>query len=137
MQTCWVVLLLPLLGAASTELPTTGTVPPQPTPSYAQALATAVNVYNQGSGVDIAFRVLEAESRDDWDASQDPLRQLEFRLKETECPVGDDQPLDQCGFKDGGVRRARGPGARANPTGFPNGCQKGTEQRKRFAGWGT
>uniref|UniRef100_A0A7M4E4N8 DOMON domain-containing protein n=1 Tax=Crocodylus porosus TaxID=8502 RepID=A0A7M4E4N8_CROPO len=66
MQTCWVVLLLPLLGAASTELPTTGTVPPQPTPSYAQALATAVNVYNQGSGVDIAFRVLEAESRDDW-----------------------------------------------------------------------
>nr|UXN85443.1 cathelicidin 4 [Gavialis gangeticus] len=105
MQTCWVVLLLllPLLGAASTDLPTPGTDLPQPMPSYAQALATAVDVYNQGSGVDAAFQVLEAESRDDWDANEDPLRQLGFRLKETECPVGEDQPLDQCDFKDGGA----------------------------------
>ncbi|XP_006037273.1 cathelicidin-2 [Alligator sinensis] len=103
MQTCWVILLLPLLGAASTELPTPGTDPPQLTPTYAQALATAVDVYNQGPGVDFAFRLLEAESRDDWDASTDPLRQLEFTLKETECPVGEDQPLDQCDFKDGGA----------------------------------
>uniref|UniRef100_A0A7M4E413 Uncharacterized protein n=1 Tax=Crocodylus porosus TaxID=8502 RepID=A0A7M4E413_CROPO len=73
------------------------------------------------------------------DASQDPLRQLEFRLKETECPVGDDQPLDQCGFKDGGVRRARGraprPRVRLRPVQRPT-APRFTPARGKGAGPG-
>ncbi|TFK05538.1 deuterosome protein 1 [Platysternon megacephalum] len=63
METCCRhVLLLVIVAAAATAVPSQ-----HKTLSYEEAIALAVDFYNQGSGIDHAFRLLKADPQPEWD----------------------------------------------------------------------
>nr|XP_056713136.1 cathelicidin-3-like [Euleptes europaea] len=96
MANCWATLLL-MVGVAI-AIPT---VPPQL--SYDQALASAVKTYNQESGLESIFRLLEAEPKQNWDPTTGNLQQLTFTMQETTCPNSENVVTEQCEFKPDGL----------------------------------
>ncbi|XP_059583614.1 cathelicidin-related peptide-like [Alligator mississippiensis] len=107
MQPCRRALLV--LGVAvavamAVALPAPLAPAPAPAPSsYQEALAAAVNTYNQESGLPQAYRLLEAEPQPQWDLSSQPAQPLKFSIKETECLVSEKRDVSQCPFKDKGL----------------------------------
>ncbi|XP_067148656.1 cathelicidin antimicrobial peptide [Apteryx mantelli] len=96
MPGCWVLLLLVVLGAArGLALP--------PAFSYPQALAQAVDAFNQRPEVQNAFRLLSADPEPAPDIELSSLRALNFTLMETECKPGTHVRLDDCDFKENGA----------------------------------
>uniref|UniRef100_K7FKZ5 Vipericidin n=1 Tax=Pelodiscus sinensis TaxID=13735 RepID=K7FKZ5_PELSI len=78
---------------------------PHKTLSYEEAVALAVDFYNQGSGLDHAFRLLKADPRPEWDMTANPRQELKFTVKETVCLVAENLPGTECDFRDDGVVR--------------------------------
>ncbi|KAM6281914.1 cathelicidin-2-like [Porphyrio hochstetteri] len=95
MLSCWVLVLAVLGGACAL---------PAPAPlAYSQALAQAVESYNQRPGVPSAFRLLSAEPEPGPGVELTLLRRLNFSIMETECSPSTQQNLDDCEFKENGV----------------------------------
>ncbi|KAM7174613.1 cathelicidin-related peptide Oh-Cath-like [Macrochelys suwanniensis] len=101
METCCRhVLLLVLVAAAATAVPSQ-----HKTLSYEEAVALAVDFYNQGSGIAHAFRLLKADPQPEWDMTSNPRQELKFTVKETVCPVSENLRGTECDFRDNGVVR--------------------------------
>ncbi|XP_070585928.1 cathelicidin-related peptide Oh-Cath-like [Erythrolamprus reginae] len=95
MTTAWALLLLLGLAAAA---------PQTQVLTYEQAIASAVNLYNQQQPSKFAFRLLEAEPKPDWDPSSASPQALKFSVKETVCPsASPSQNPTQCNFKPDGL----------------------------------
>uniref|UniRef100_A0A8C8SWL1 Uncharacterized protein n=1 Tax=Pelusios castaneus TaxID=367368 RepID=A0A8C8SWL1_9SAUR len=82
-------------------------VPVQRPQIYDNAIAQAIDFYNQGPAVKNAFRLLTAASQPNQvdNGSSNPLQQLNFTIMETTCLAADKTPLEQCDFKDNGLVR--------------------------------
>uniref|UniRef100_A0A8B9R6F8 CTHL3 protein n=1 Tax=Anas platyrhynchos TaxID=8839 RepID=A0A8B9R6F8_ANAPL len=92
MASCWVLLLLGLGGACAL---------PAPAPlAYSQALAQAVDSFNQRPEVHNAFRLLSADPEP---APVTPCAALNFTIMETRCPARTGARPDSCDFKEDGV----------------------------------
>ncbi|XP_034615635.1 cathelicidin-related peptide Oh-Cath-like [Trachemys scripta elegans] len=101
METCCRrVLLLVSVAAVATAVPSQ-----HKTLSYEEAIALAVDFYNQGSGLDRAFRLLKADPQPEWDMTSNPRQELKFMVKETVCPVSENLNGTECDFRDNGVVR--------------------------------
>ncbi|XP_065254296.1 uncharacterized protein LOC135873600 [Emys orbicularis] len=101
METCCRrVLLLVIVAAAATAVPSQ-----HKTLSYEEAIALAVDFYNQGSGIDHAFRLLKADPQPEWDMTSNLRQELKFMVKETVCPVSENLNGTECDFRDNGVVR--------------------------------
>ncbi|XP_067386495.1 uncharacterized protein [Emydura macquarii macquarii] len=96
----WSLLLLVTAAAAVTTSPSQ-----HRTQSYEEAVALAVDFYNQGSGIDHAFRLLKADPQPGWDMTSNPRQKLKFTIKETACLVSENLRGTECGFRDNGVVR--------------------------------
>ncbi|XP_062424655.1 cathelicidin antimicrobial peptide [Rhea pennata] len=96
MPGCWALLLLAGLGAA-------GGLATSPVLTYPQALAQAVDAFNQRPDVRNIFRLLSADPEPALDVELSSLRGLNFTLMETECTPGTHVRLDDCDFKENGV----------------------------------
>uniref|UniRef100_A0A8B9UH26 CTHL1 protein n=1 Tax=Anas zonorhyncha TaxID=75864 RepID=A0A8B9UH26_9AVES len=95
MASCWVLLLLGLGGACAL---------PAPAPlAYSQALAQAVDSFNQRPEVHNAFRLLSADPEPAPDVQLSSLRSLNFTIMETRCPARTGARPDSCDFKEDGV----------------------------------
>ncbi|KAM6282630.1 cathelicidin-1-like [Porphyrio hochstetteri] len=95
MLSCWVLVLAVLGGACAL---------PAPAPlAYSQALAQAVESYNQRPGVPSAFRLLSAEPEPGPDIQLSSLQHLNFSIMETGCPVRPGVRPDACDFKEDGL----------------------------------
>ncbi|XP_075779110.1 uncharacterized protein LOC102462847 [Pelodiscus sinensis] len=94
------LLLLVVVAAVAAAEPS-----PHKTLSYEEAVALAVDFYNQGSGLDHAFRLLKADPRPEWDMTANPRQELKFTVKETVCLVAENLPGTECDFRDDGVVR--------------------------------
>nr|UXN85446.1 cathelicidin 7 [Gavialis gangeticus] len=103
MQPCLRALLV--LGAAvAVAMAVALPAPPAPAPKgYQEALAAAINTYNQESGLPQAYRLLEAEPQPQWDPASQPVQPLKFSIKETTCLVSEKRDVSQCLFKDKGL----------------------------------
>uniref|UniRef100_A0A8C3HP95 Uncharacterized protein n=1 Tax=Chrysemys picta bellii TaxID=8478 RepID=A0A8C3HP95_CHRPI len=100
METCCRrVLLLVTVAAAATAVPSQ-----HKTLSYEEAIALAVDFYNQGSGLDRAFRLLKADPQPEWDVSSKTIQPVKFTVQETVCLVSGKRDISQCEFKEDGVR---------------------------------
>ncbi|NXE56033.1 CTHL2 protein, partial [Casuarius casuarius] len=95
MPGCWALLLV-VLGAAAG-------LPAPPALTYPQALAQAVDAFNQRPEVQNVFRLLSADPEPGPDIELSSLRGLNFTLMETECTPGSRIRLDDCDFKENGV----------------------------------
>uniref|UniRef100_A0A8B9UE61 CTHL2 protein n=3 Tax=Anas TaxID=8835 RepID=A0A8B9UE61_9AVES len=102
MASCWVLLLLGLGGACAL---------PAPAPlAYSQALAQAVDSFNQRPEVHNAFRLLSADPEPAPGIDLGTLRALNFTLMETDCAPGSRVPTDDCDFKENGaIKECSGP----------------------------
>ncbi|NXD04792.1 CTHL2 protein, partial [Certhia familiaris] len=94
----WWLLVLAVLGGAC-ALPA-----PEPL-SYTQALAQAVDSYNQQPEVQNAFRLLSAEPEPAPGVELSSLQGLNFSLMETECAASARINPDDCDFKENGLIR--------------------------------
>ncbi|XP_053915194.1 cathelicidin-2-like [Cuculus canorus] len=89
----WVLVLLGLGGAWALPAPL----------SYPQALALAVDSYNQRPDAQKVFRLLSSDPEPTPDVELTKLKTLNFSLMETECgPIARANP-DDCDFKENGV----------------------------------
>uniref|UniRef100_A0A8C9LFQ2 CTHL2 protein n=1 Tax=Pavo cristatus TaxID=9049 RepID=A0A8C9LFQ2_PAVCR len=95
MLSCWVLVLALLGGACALPAPL----------GYPQALAQAVDSYNQRPEVQNAFRLLSADPEPDPGVDLSTLRALNFTIMETECALSARTPIDDCDFKENGVIR--------------------------------
>ncbi|XP_050798789.1 cathelicidin-related peptide Oh-Cath-like [Gopherus flavomarginatus] len=101
METCCrCLLLLGIVAAAATAVPSQ-----HKTLSYEEAVALAVDFYNQESGIDHAFRLLKADPQPEWDMTSNPRQKLKFTVKETVCLVSENRHGTECDFIDNGVVR--------------------------------
>ncbi|XP_069716512.1 cathelicidin-3-like [Phaenicophaeus curvirostris] len=71
--------------------------------SYPQALALAVDSYNQRPEVDKVFRLLSSDPEPSPDVQLSSLQNLNFTLMETQCPARSPARPDACEFKEDGV----------------------------------
>uniref|UniRef100_A0A6I8NRQ9 Uncharacterized protein n=1 Tax=Ornithorhynchus anatinus TaxID=9258 RepID=A0A6I8NRQ9_ORNAN len=71
--------------------------------SHAEALAIAVDNYNQDSAEENVFRLLSAEPRPEWDADLGTPQVLNFTIQETVCPKAESPTPERCDFKADGV----------------------------------
>ncbi|XP_040978510.1 cathelicidin-3-like [Aquila chrysaetos chrysaetos] len=95
MPSCWVLVLAVLGGACAL---------PAPAPfTYTQALAQAVDSFNQRPEVQNAFRMLSADPEPTPDVQLSSLQRLNFTIMETRCPARSGARLDACEFKEDGV----------------------------------
>ncbi|XP_058035981.1 cathelicidin-related peptide Oh-Cath-like [Ahaetulla prasina] len=94
MTTAWTALLLLGLAAAA---------PQTQVLTYEQAVASAIDLYNQQRPSEFAFRLLEAEPQPNWDPNSKTAQALKFSIKETVCPSSQTRNLTQCDFKDDGL----------------------------------
>uniref|UniRef100_A0A8C8E9K5 CTHL3 protein n=1 Tax=Otus sunia TaxID=257818 RepID=A0A8C8E9K5_9STRI len=95
MLNSWVLVLAVLGGACAL---------PAPAPlAYTQALAQAVDSYNQRPEVQNAFRLLSADPEPAPDIQLSSLQCLNFTIMETRCPARSGARLDTCEFKDDGL----------------------------------
>ncbi|KAJ6655078.1 hypothetical protein lerEdw1_005982 [Lerista edwardsae] len=92
------VLLLLSIATVATAL-----APPQDAVSYEEALSLAIDLYNQESKMDFAFRLLEAKPQPEWNPWSQGAQELEFTVKETTCPASKLPSLQECDFKDNGL----------------------------------
>ncbi|KAM6412355.1 cathelicidin-3-like [Pluvialis apricaria] len=77
---------------------------PAPAPlAYTQALAQAVDSYNQRPEVQNAFRLLSADPEPAPDIQLSSLRHLNFTVMETQCPARSGTRPDACDFKEDGL----------------------------------
>ncbi|XP_059585247.1 cathelicidin-related peptide Oh-Cath-like [Alligator mississippiensis] len=103
-RTALLVLGVAVAVAVAVALPAPLAPAPAPAPSsYQEALAAAVNTYNQESGLPQAYRLLEAEPQPQWDLASQPVQPLKFSIKETECLLSEKRDIGQCPFKDKGL----------------------------------
>uniref|UniRef100_A0A8C0IT19 Uncharacterized protein n=1 Tax=Chelonoidis abingdonii TaxID=106734 RepID=A0A8C0IT19_CHEAB len=98
METCLKVLLL--VGVV-TAAPTPSS---SPLPSHEAAVLAAVQIYNQEPGTTLACLLLEAKLQPDWDVSLKTIQPLTFTVQETVCLVSEKHDINQCEFKEDGVR---------------------------------
>uniref|UniRef100_A0A8B9F1Z2 CTHL2 protein n=1 Tax=Amazona collaria TaxID=241587 RepID=A0A8B9F1Z2_9PSIT len=84
---------------------------PAPAPlAYTQALAQAVESYNQRPDVQNAFRLLSADPEPAPGLELTTLRALNFSIMETECSPSSRVNPEDCDFKENGViRECSGP----------------------------
>ncbi|XP_059338299.1 cathelicidin antimicrobial peptide [Ammospiza nelsoni] len=103
MASPWVLLLLAVLGGSCAL--------PAPAPlSYPEALAQAVDSYNQQPEVQNAFRLLSAEPEPGPGVELSSLRKLNFSMMETECAASARANPDDCDFKENGaIKECSGP----------------------------
>ncbi|CAM9197960.1 unnamed protein product [Bubo scandiacus] len=95
MLNSWVLVLAVLGGACAL---------PAPAPlAYTQALAQAVDSYNQRPEVQNAFRLLSADPEPAPGVDLSTLRVLNFSVMETECTPSAQVNPDDCDFKENGV----------------------------------
>uniref|UniRef100_A0A8D0EXT3 CTHL2 protein n=1 Tax=Strix occidentalis caurina TaxID=311401 RepID=A0A8D0EXT3_STROC len=95
MLNSWVLVLAVLGGACAL---------PAPAPlAYTQALAQAVDSYNQRPEVQNAFRLLSADPEPAPGVDLSTLRVLNFSVMETECAPSAQVNPDDCDFKENGV----------------------------------
>ncbi|NXQ20878.1 CTHL2 protein, partial [Peucedramus taeniatus] len=95
MPSSWVLVLAVLGGACAL---------PAPAPlSYTEALAQAVDSYNQQPEVQNAFRLLSAEPEPGPGVELSSLQRLNFSMMETECAASARSNPDECDFKENGV----------------------------------
>uniref|UniRef100_A0A6I8PM85 Uncharacterized protein n=1 Tax=Ornithorhynchus anatinus TaxID=9258 RepID=A0A6I8PM85_ORNAN len=97
MQGGWTVLLLGLAGAMPRATAQTQGL------SHAEALAIAVDNYNQDSAEENVFRLLSAEPRPEWDADLGTPQVLNFTIQETVCPKAESPTPERCDFKADGL----------------------------------
>ncbi|KAM6101634.1 cathelicidin-3-like [Theristicus caerulescens] len=91
----WALVLAVLGGACAL---------PAPAPlAYTQALAQAVDSFNQRPEVPNAFRLLSATPEPGPDVQLSSLQLLNFTIMETQCPARSGARLDVCEFKDDGL----------------------------------
>ncbi|NXM04017.1 CTHL2 protein, partial [Tyrannus savana] len=101
MASPWALVLLVVLGGARAL--------PAPAPlAYTQALAQAVDSYNQRPEVQNAFRLLSADPEPAPGMELSSLRELNLTLMETECAASTRPDPNDCDFKENGVRRRAG-----------------------------
>ncbi|OPJ68014.1 cathelicidin-3 [Patagioenas fasciata monilis] len=93
MAGCWVLVLALLGGACALPAPLT----------YTQALAQAIDSYNQRPEVPNAFRLLSADPEPAPDVQLSSLQRLNFTIMETRCPAHSPAQLDKCDFKEDGL----------------------------------
>uniref|UniRef100_A0A8C4WCR8 Cystatin domain-containing protein n=1 Tax=Gopherus evgoodei TaxID=1825980 RepID=A0A8C4WCR8_9SAUR len=125
MASCWAVLLLLVTVAAAVPVKT-----PQP---YEKAIARAIAFYNQGPTVKYAFRLLTATPPPEVGTISNTL-QLNFTIMETTCPASDKTPVEQCAFKENGVRNSSGGGDSAMFSCLAHLCRD--EQQALLSPWG-
>ncbi|XP_032937447.1 cathelicidin-2-like [Catharus ustulatus] len=95
MASSWMLLLAVLGGACAL---------PAPEPfAYTQALAQAVNSYNQRPEVKNAFRLLSAEPQPEPGVELSSLQAFNFSMMETECAASARSDPEDCAFKENGV----------------------------------
>uniref|UniRef100_A0A8B9RVV4 CTHL2 protein n=1 Tax=Accipiter nisus TaxID=211598 RepID=A0A8B9RVV4_9AVES len=95
MPSSWVLVLAVLGGACAL---------PAPAPlTYTQALAQAVDSFNQRPEVQNVFRMLSADPEPTPGVDLGTLRGLNFTIMETECVSGARVNPDDCDFKENGV----------------------------------
>uniref|UniRef100_A0A8C3XZT9 CTHL2 protein n=1 Tax=Catharus ustulatus TaxID=91951 RepID=A0A8C3XZT9_CATUS len=95
MASSWMLLLAVLGGACAL---------PAPEPfAYTQALAQAVNSYNQRPEVKNAFRLLSAEPQPEPGVELSSLQSFNFSMMETECAASARSDPEDCAFKENGV----------------------------------
>ncbi|XP_074996927.1 cathelicidin-2-like [Calonectris borealis] len=91
----WVLVLAVLGGACAL---------PAPAPlAYTQALAQAVDSFNQRPEVQKAFRLLSADPEPAPGVELSTLRGLNFTIMETECAPSAQLNPDDCEFRENGV----------------------------------
>ncbi|XP_036235132.1 cathelicidin antimicrobial peptide [Molothrus ater] len=102
MPSPWVLVLAVLGGACAL---------PAPAPlSYTEALALAVDSYNQQPEVQNAFRLLSAEPEPGPGVELSSLRRFNFSMMETECAASARTNPDDCDFKENGaIKECSGP----------------------------
>ncbi|XP_042521966.1 cathelicidin antimicrobial peptide [Dipodomys spectabilis] len=77
--------------------------------SYQEAVLRAVDSFNQRSLDTNAYRLLALDSQPQGEEDPDSPKPVSFTMKETVCPKGSRQALEQCDFKENGlVRRCVG-----------------------------
>ncbi|NXS25897.1 CTHL2 protein, partial [Pomatostomus ruficeps] len=92
----WWALVLAVLGGACAL--------PAPVPlAYTQALAQAVDSYNQRPEVQNAFRLLSAEPEPGPGVELSSLPGLNFTMMETDCATSARANPDDCDFKENGA----------------------------------
>ncbi|XP_075603286.1 cathelicidin-3-like isoform X1 [Balearica regulorum gibbericeps] len=100
MPSSWALVLAVLGGACAL---------PAPAPlAYTQALAQAVDSYNQRPEVQNVFRLLSADPEPTPDIQLSSLQHLNFTVMETRCPARSGTRPDTCEFKEDGVRAEGG-----------------------------
>ncbi|NXG99465.1 CTHL2 protein, partial [Loxia leucoptera] len=99
MPSSWVLVLAVLGGACA--------LPAQASLSYIEALAQAVDAYNEQPEVQNTFRLLSAEPEPGPGVELSSLRRLNFSMMETDCAASARANPDDCDFKENGVRRRR------------------------------
>ncbi|NWT01860.1 CTHL2 protein, partial [Mionectes macconnelli] len=102
MPSPWALVLLVVLGGANAL--------PAPAPlAYTEALARAVDSYNQRPEVQNAFRLLSADPEPAPGVELNSLRELNFTMMETDCAASAPDPND-CDFKENGaIKECSGP----------------------------
>ncbi|XP_006026473.1 cathelicidin-related peptide Oh-Cath-like [Alligator sinensis] len=105
METCLRLLLL--LGVATAvataQAQAQAQTQSQSQAGYEDAVTTAVDIFNQESGLPQAYRLLEAEPQSEWNPSSQAAQPLKFSVKETVCPIAQKGNLKQCDFKENGL----------------------------------
>ncbi|XP_072707674.1 cathelicidin antimicrobial peptide [Ciconia boyciana] len=95
MPSSWALVLVVLGGACAL---------PAPVPlAYTQALAQAIDSYNQRPEVQNIFRLLSADPEPTPGLDLSTVRQLNFTMMETECTQSTQVNPDDCDFKENGV----------------------------------
>ncbi|XP_041320110.1 cathelicidin antimicrobial peptide [Pyrgilauda ruficollis] len=95
MPSSWVLVLAVLGGACA--------LPGPASLSYTEALAQAVDSYNQQPEVQNAFRLLSAEPEPGPGVELSSLQRLNFSVMETDCAASARTNPDDCNFKENGV----------------------------------
>ncbi|KAM6142422.1 LOW QUALITY PROTEIN: cathelicidin antimicrobial peptide [Phoenicopterus ruber ruber] len=95
MPSSWALVLAVLGGACA--------LPAPPPLAYTQALAQAVDAFNQGPEVQNAYRLLSADPEPAPDVQLSSLQRLNFTIMETRCPARSGARPDACEFKEDGL----------------------------------
>ncbi|XP_027585931.2 cathelicidin antimicrobial peptide [Pipra filicauda] len=103
MPSPWALVLLVVLGGARAL--------PAPAPlAYTQALAQAVDSYNQRPEVQNAFRLLSADPEPAPGVELSSLQGLNFTMMETDCAASARPDPNDCDFKENGaIKECSGP----------------------------
>ncbi|XP_057258774.1 cathelicidin-3-like [Pezoporus wallicus] len=95
MPSSWALVLVVLGGACAL---------PAPAPlAYTQALAQAVDSYNQRPEVQNSFRLLSADPEPAASIQLSSLQHLNFTIMETQCPARSRIRPEACEFKEDGL----------------------------------